>query len=444
MSNIELTFENPWLLLLLIPAFAVILLPFFFLPKTRRKNFRKVAPVVIHIIVVALLILIIAGFTITENSDSQAVLLLVDLSDSTQSVQAQIEDHAKQLTELIDRETPVGVLVFGAERMYTVKFEDPRGFVVDTVDAAATDIAAALEYGATLLPQDKAGHIILLTDGKETDGDALSAAQFLSSRDIRIDAVWFDTTMQNAAEVQLGSFIAPEGAYIGDTLAFTADVESNTEARIILKLYDNDGEVLSQEQAIVPGSNVFELTAVAETSGNHAYKLIENQLQMTRQGQEKRMGGGTYPNLFDSHPPFQLDGNFGCTAGIAEMLMQSHDGDVWLLPALPDYWQEGEIKGLVARGGFVIDMKWSKGRVTKLTVTSRIGGNLRLRSANRLSAQGLKTAKGENPNPLFTISQMVVDPIISPEAKLNPVAMPKTYLYDLKTEAGKSYVIVGK
>ena len=178
--------------------------------------------------------------------------------------------------------------------------------------------------------------------------------------------------------------------------------------------------------------------------GNHAYKLIENQLQMTRQGQEKRMGGGTYPNLFDSHPPFQIDGNFGCTAGIAEMLMQSHDGDVWLLPALPDYWQEGEIKGLVARGGFVIDMKWSKGRVTKLTITSRIGGNLRLRSANRLSAQGLKTAKGENPNPLFTISQMVVDPIISPEAKLNPVTMPKTYLYDLKTEAGKSYVIVGK
>ncbi|MBR4863109.1 MAG: VWA domain-containing protein [Oscillospiraceae bacterium] len=274
MSNIELSFENPWLLLLAIPAFAIILLPFLFLPKLRRNTFRKIAPVVIHLVVVTLLILIIAGFTVTENSDSQAVLLLVDLSDSTAPVQTQIEDHAKQLTELIDQETPVGVLVFGASRVYTVTLDDPRGFAVDTVAAEATDIAAALEYAATLLPTDKAGHIILLTDGKETDGDALSTAQFLSSKDIRIDAVWFDTTMQEAAEVQLGSFIAPEGAYVGDTLAFTADVESNTEAQVTLTLYDDSGEILSQEHAISPGSNVFELNAPAETPGNRAYKLV--------------------------------------------------------------------------------------------------------------------------------------------------------------------------
>ncbi len=116
--------------------------------------------------------------------------------------------------------------------------------------------------------------------------------------------------------------------------------------------------------------------------GNHAYKLIENQLSLTHErdvSYEPKLGGGTYANLFDAHPPFQIDGNFGCTAGIAEMLMQSQDPVIQLLPALPDYWKkEGRISGLVARGGFVIDMEWHDGKVSRLEVTSRLGGLLQI------------------------------------------------------------------
>lgn len=116
--------------------------------------------------------------------------------------------------------------------------------------------------------------------------------------------------------------------------------------------------------------------------GNHAYRLMENQLSLTHEqdkSYEPKQGGGTYANFFDAHPPFQIDGNFGCTAGIAEMLMQSQDEVIQLLPALPDVWsEEGRVKGLVARGGFVIDMEWHNGRVTRLLVTSRLGGLLQI------------------------------------------------------------------
>jgi alpha-L-fucosidase 2 len=170
--------------------------------------------------------------------------------------------------------------------------------------------------------------------------------------------------------------------------------------------------------------------------GNHAYKLIENQL--TPLGVNPG-GGGTYANLFDAHPPFQIDGNFGCTSGIAEMLLQSADAAIQLLPALPDAWSnEGMVKGLKAIGGFeIVEMQWKKGKVTKLIIKSNLGGNLRLRTPNEIKATNafIKQASGDNTNTFYQVTE-TPKALVSPRAAIVPVTIKNSFLYDIDTRPG--------
>ncbi len=114
--------------------------------------------------------------------------------------------------------------------------------------------------------------------------------------------------------------------------------------------------------------------------GNHAFKLLRDLFKPThQQGFNMEDGGGTYDNLFDAHPPFQIDGNFGGTAGIAEMLLQSKSGDIELLPALPDQWPDGNLSGLCVRGGATVNLKWKHYQVKSVEIIATSNNNFRIK-----------------------------------------------------------------
>ena len=120
-------------------------------------------------------------------------------------------------------------------------------------------------------------------------------------------------------------------------------------------------------------------------NGEKAFELLKNQVNLTHTTEVDMSGGGIYPNLFCAHPPFQIDGNFGFAAAISEMLLQSQNNDIELLPAIPEQWKRGQIKGIKARGGYTVDFSWKNGKVYYIKISALKEGNVIVRYNGQIS-----------------------------------------------------------
>lgn len=272
MNSTSITFASPWLLLLLIPALFVILFPYLRLPKEKRRSLKKIIPVILHCLIALFLVLIIAGLSFVTHTTDEAVVIVVDYSFSTRDSHELIAEYANEIQDTVSENAPVAVVAFGAENETIVDFDSLfRDIAPEKIDDSASDIASALEYAASLLPGDKAGRIILLSDGSETDGNADDEARLLASRGIHLDCMYFESTALEGNEVQITSFTVPDTVYAEDSATLSVTIDSNVETEINVNFYEKGLLSSDRKMNVSVGTNVITYTVDNMRTGGHFY-----------------------------------------------------------------------------------------------------------------------------------------------------------------------------
>ena len=272
MANIEYRLERPLWMLLLIPVAILLLVIFFTMKKETRRKGKTILSLTLHGVIALILAILAAGFSIATETDRQSVVILMDVSDSTLSVRGDMTETCEALLAAFPDEDVKGVVLFGQKAVFIGQKSPTGKIAVNRAKADGSDLTSALYEAVDLMNRYTHKRIILLSDGKETVGDALFAARRLSGEGVRIDTLYYDTDGGTQSEVQIRSMTTAGGSYIGDTIALNVTLESNVQGEATVSVYE--GETLLEEKTVtlVAGEQTLTFETKAETAGIHSYR----------------------------------------------------------------------------------------------------------------------------------------------------------------------------
>ena len=278
MSNVK--FDNIELLFVFIPLFLLVVIPFFIFLRKNSFKFHNIVSLFIHIIICALLSLCMAQIK-TEEIETQSVIYIVaDVSNTTKDNIEEMDNYIKEFSEKLSSSSELGIVAFGKDSIELVKpGEDIVSLTTANIDKSSTNIQEALTYTASLFEDNIKKRIVLLSDGIQTDGDALLVNEVLQSNNIRIDAVYFEHLIKDdKKEIQINKINGNPSTFINNKSNISIDITSSFDNISTLKLYDNDVEIYNESVMISNGNFNIELPTNTSSAGSHTYKVvIENE-----------------------------------------------------------------------------------------------------------------------------------------------------------------------
>ncbi|MCH5162956.1 MAG: VWA domain-containing protein [Clostridiales bacterium] len=279
LNAMSIQFDNGWLLFLLVPAIGLALIPYFRVPKQHRNTLNRVLSLSIHCVILLLAVLMLAGlsFTFTQVSVKKDVIILVDASDSTETTKEEMDEFIDSILSEVDSRHRVGIVTFGGDCVYSAEMsKDPKEVKKQyseqkqTPVGDATDISSALLYARGLLSSPKDGRIILLSDGRQTDNNAVATVRALSSDGVRVDTVYFPSSGY-AEEAQISDV---EVQMSGSNADVIVTVESTVVQRATIQLYDGDELAAEHYESLGVGENVFSFIHSVLDSKVHVLRVV--------------------------------------------------------------------------------------------------------------------------------------------------------------------------
>jgi Ca-activated chloride channel homolog len=276
-NTISIQFTNPWLLFLLIPAILLTLIPFFRLKIQHRKNRYRITSLVLRVVAVIFAVFIISGINFRQERITlrDDIIILVDSSGSTRLSADRINDQIKAIIDESNGEYNIGIITFANGNIYNIRMTNEVDNLYDRYinsssrpEESSTNIAVALSYAKSQLPNPQKGRIILLSDGLETDESALSVIRDISKSGVRIDTIYFSPN-SHYFEAQINTVTVPNRVNVGETVEFSVEIQSTVSGAGILSVYDNNTLIYQEPIQMNGYAETFVLEHMFNVGGLH-------------------------------------------------------------------------------------------------------------------------------------------------------------------------------